>query len=203
MHQFLCPLWALDGLIRGKCFFYCSPAPGSKCAVIVSSSTVKEPARCNAFGGSSGLGHFPGAFGVVVCGPGVTILLPEIFFFLFSFVLLPKFAIAELPTLDKKHAFCSYLRLFQGKPLPGVTIALLVPVLSPFLLGCLSQDRAERVVWQASTFVTAKLSSSVGSHFPFPVLILCPFKPELLLLLICIEWSLSNHHTLNGISTCF
>lgn len=56
---------------------------------------------------------------------------------------------------------------------------------------------------QTFTFVTAKPLSSVGSHFPFPALILCPFKPELLSLLICIEWSLNNNPTLNGISTYF
>lgn len=34
------------------------------------------------------------------------------FFFLFSFMLLPKFAIAELSILDNKQAFCSNLHLF-------------------------------------------------------------------------------------------
>lgn len=38
-------------------------------------------------------------------------LLSEIFF-LFSFMLLPKFAIAELSILDNKQAFCSNLHLF-------------------------------------------------------------------------------------------
>lgn len=74
--------------------------------------------------------------------------------------------------------------------------AVPIPALAP-LLGSVPGLR------KRPTFVTAKPLSSVGSHFPFPALILCPFKPELLLLLICIEWSLSNHCTVNGISTCF
>ena len=78
----------------------------------------------------------------------------------------------------------------------GSDAAVPTPALSP-LLGSVPG------LSKRPTFVTAKPLSSVGSHYPFPALILCPFKPELLLLLICIEWSLSNHCTLNGISTCF
>lgn len=88
-------------------------------------------------GESSGLGDFPAVFSIIVCGPGIAVLLSEIFSSLF--VLLPKFAIAGLPSLGNKHASCSYLHLFQGKPRPEEPArsdaAFLILALSPLLLG--------------------------------------------------------------------
>lgn len=132
-------------------------------------------------------------------------------FFLFSFLLLPKFTVAGLATHDK-HAFYGYLNLFtasQGQSSLGPCLwwlQLSCPLLQPLSSLALcprAEAEGRRTVQQASTFVTAKTLSSVGSHFLFPALILCPFKPELLLLLICIDCSLSNHPTLNEISSCF
>lgn len=120
--------------------------------------------------------------------------------------------IAGLPTLDPNAlsvAICTYSKARRdqnslGPCQRGLQLSCLCSV--PILPWLSLLDRAgveRRAVEQAPTFVTAKLLFSLGSHFPFPALILCTFKPELLLLLICIEWSLSNHPTLNGISTCF
>lgn len=71
---------------------------------------VDEPSHCNAFGGSPGLGHVPAVFPIIVCGLGIVVLqnktLFQIFFSL-SFLLLPTFMIARLPTLGHKHASVS------------------------------------------------------------------------------------------------
>lgn len=158
--------------------------------------------------GSSGLGHFPAVFPIIVCGLGIALLLSD-FFFSLLFLLLPTFMIARLPTLGHKHASVSIWTYSMarggrsGQALPAVTAApqSSAPSMPP---GLSVRGTSRRTSCTASiTFVPAKPLSSAGSHFPFPALILCPFKPELLLLLICIDCSLSNHPTLDGISTGF
>lgn len=193
MHQFFCLLW--EWAIQ-ESVYQQGPVPGSQRADIINSTVVNEWSCCNAFGRASVLGVFSSG---IVCGPGIAILLSENL----SFMLSLRFAIAGLSTLHNKHVFCSYLHWLRGKLRPEEPGTCQEWCSCPHPCSVPTPWLSVPGLIKQPTFVTAKPLSSVGSHFPFPALILCPFKPELLLLLICIEWSLSNHCTLNGISTCF